>query len=297
MKIEVHSISKSFGSTKAINELSLSLDPGVIGLVGENGAGKSTLFRLLSGVMHPDKGVILIDGFEASTVQAKEKIFYLSDDPYAEKDATPASIYNLYSCFYKIDKEGYLSLLNELNLPLNKKIATFSKGMKRQTFIALSLNVDTEIMLLDEAFDGLDPLVVSIIKEKLLLKAEEGKLIFIASHNISTLDRLCERFVLLYKGSLAVNGQEQDMASSMVKYQAAFKGEFSEGKFKAYGFEVISYQKLGSIHNFVIKEDETRIEALRREEEPILLEQVPIAPDEAIALRMALARKESKEGE
>ena len=83
MKIEVNSISKSFGSTKAINELSLSLDPGVIGLVGENGAGKSTLFRLLSGVMHPDKGVILIDGFEASTMQAKEKIFYLPDDPYA----------------------------------------------------------------------------------------------------------------------------------------------------------------------------------------------------------------------
>ncbi len=162
--IEISNLTKRFDQVAAVDQLNLTISEGITGVVGENGAGKSTLFRLISGVIDPSEGEILVDGHRSDTKEAKEKIFFLPDNPYVPNGSYLKDIEEFYSCFYEIDSEKYHHMLEVFNLPTNKKVSTFSKGMRRQALIALALSVKTPYLFLDEAFDGLDPLVLETIK-------------------------------------------------------------------------------------------------------------------------------------
>ena len=296
MEIKIRNLTKKFDDVTAINNLNIDISEGVTGLMGENGAGKSTLFRLISDVIYPNSGEILIDNEPAKTKFAKESIFFLPDDPYCPKDAKIAGAYDFYSCFYNIDKEGFYSLVKEFDLPLDKRVATFSKGMKRRLFIALSLSVSCPILLLDEVFDGIDPLALESIKEKIVKLGTEGKTIVIATHNLACLDRLANRFLLLYKGNLKADGNEDDLSSNLIKYQIAYPSSLDEAFFANLGFKVVSFRQIGSIYNVVVMENKEAYEKLK-DKNPTLLEEVPLENDEVFASRMKLASMEGNEHE
>ena len=168
--IEIKHLSKSFGDKKVLEDLDLVIENGkVFGLVGINGAGKSTLLRLLSGIYKADSGNIYIDGEDVyENEKVKKNIFFLPDEPYYAANTTPLSLISLYETFYELDKEVYLNYLNGFALPLKKSMHNFSKGMKRQVFIALALAIKPKYLLLDEAFDGLDPLARLTFKRALI---------------------------------------------------------------------------------------------------------------------------------
>ncbi|MCR5079242.1 MAG: ABC transporter ATP-binding protein [Bacilli bacterium] len=289
--IECRNLTKSFGDLNAVDNFSLEFQPGVTGVVGENGAGKSTLFRTIAGIYEATCGEVYVDGHPSGSKEAKLNLFFLSDTPYAPHGATPVDIIDFYKGLHPLNKDRFLELIRNFGLPERKSISNFSKGMRRQVFIALALSMDAQYLLLDEAFDGLDPLVVEKIKGEIIQEGEAGKTILISSHNMPVLQRLADRFVLLHKGKISKDGKSEDIGTEFVKYQAAFKSEFNEEILTALGYQVVSFKRIGSVYHFVLISAQGVEEKLESAFHPLFLEKVAIDPDELIVLEMMLAEK------
>ncbi len=289
--IEIKNLTKRFGDLRAVDNLSIEFRPGVTGLVGENGAGKSTLFRCIAGVYNTDDGEVLIDGVSASTSEAKRKLFFLSDNPYCPHGANAKGIAAFYKGVAPLREERFYELLDMFGLPKEKGVGAFSKGMRRQLFIALALAMDCDYLLMDEAFDGLDPLVVEKIKGEIILAGEGGKTVVVSSHNIPVLERLADRFVLLHKGKLSKEGESEDIGTEFVKYQGSFDASFCAEAVEALGYKVVSFKKVGSICHIVLLNQEGIEDRLTEAFRPKFFESVPIDPDELLVLEMMLAQK------
>ncbi len=291
--IKICDVTKRFDKTVALDRLTLEIGDGITGLVGENGAGKSTLLRCICGILNPDDGDISIDDYARKTLEAKKEIFFLSDYPYSPKAGTIDSIYEFYSCFYDFDLDRFHEILSHFSLPPKGKVTDFSKGMRRQLFIALSLAARSKYLLMDEAFDGLDPLALDEIKGEIIREKQSGRCIVVSSHNISALEKLADRFVILSKGRLAENEETQTLGRSFVKYQAYFEKDPTQEELSSL-CSLISYRKVGSVLNFVIEEDSEAIEKIKNAFSPKFIEKVEIDSDELVALAMLKARKGEK---
>ena len=294
--IEVSGVSKYFGTVKAVNGFSAKLATGVIGLVGENGAGKSTLFRLISGVYQSDAGSIMVDGFDCQSKEAKARVFFLSDDPLTPHGMDALETLRFYQGLGNFDEEEFKTIISRFGLPMNRPIAsTFSKGMRRQAFIALALSSTAPYLLLDEAFDGLDPLSLETIRKELIRKAKEGKTIIISTHNVTVLHRLADRFLLLSNGRLTKDGDAQHLGVEFIKYQAVFPKKIEQEDLVLLGYRVVSFRYVGSVCHYVVLDEKRDEAAVREAFKAILLETVPIDPDELMALEMLLAKTEGGE--
>lgn len=289
--ISIKNLTKTFGSVKAVNDLTIDIYPGINGLIGENGAGKSTLLRLISDVYQQDNGEITVDELSNKDISVKNNIFYLSDNPYAPHSMNVEQVYDLYATLFDLDRNTFEGIMKKLKLPFDRKVSTFSKGMRRQFFIAIALSAKAEYVLLDEAFDGLDPLVLDVIKQEIIKEADH-KTYIISSHNISSLERLCDNFILLSKGRCKKNSDMEHLGENFVKYQILTKEEIKEEDLQAVAIRTLTFKKLGSIYNIVtygaIDEDK-----LKEKYHVILCERIPIDPDELIALEMLNARKDN----
>lgn len=291
--IEIQNLTKTFGNVKAVNNLSVTINEGINGLVGENGAGKSTLLRLIADVYQQDSGKILLDGNSHFNIDVKKNVFFLSDDPYYPNGATIEETFEFYTTLFDLDEEVFKQLITNLDLPLRRKVNTFSKGMRRQFFVAIALASKAQYILLDEAFDGLDPLIMDLIKQTIAENAEKRTFV-ISSHNISSLERLCDTFIVLSKGQCVTNSNVEDISANYVKYQIIFKNKsVNKQTLESLGINVVSFRKLGSICNVVFAGDKD-IENLKATLETVLCEQIAIDPDEVIAIEMLNARKKKE---
>jgi len=295
--IEIKNLTKTFGSIVAVDNLSLTFDDGIYGVVGQNGAGKSTLFRLISDIYVKDAGSITIDGYDSSSEDGKKLIFFLPDTPYFEKFSRVSDMLALYGNFYDIDEDRFYSLIDTFKLPRNGRIGTFSKGMLRQTFLALALSVNVKYLFLDEAFDGLDPLILEVIKEEILKTRDLGRTIIASSHNVNTLEKLVDTFVMITKGKITGNDKNENIGQNYVKFQALFQNEVTEELLINNGIRVVSFRKYGSICNIVVLDEENIEELIQKVSPTILLERVPIDINEIITLNMMIAKKEAEENE
>ena len=165
--IEVKECSKAFGTVKAVNKA--TLDVGVrevFGLVGSNGAGKSTLLRMMAGIIKPDEGEIQIDGMSVyENEEAKKLFFYISDDSYFPANYTAMDLVRFYRNFYPQFRTRFFhELMEQFHLEENRRIATFSKGMKKQVLVIIGVCAATKYLFCDETFDGLDPVMRQAVK-------------------------------------------------------------------------------------------------------------------------------------
>lgn len=297
--IQISNATKRFDQKVAISSLSLDIDTGVIGLVGQNGAGKSTLLRMIAGVYQVDEGKILVDSFLNTSKESKELVFFLPDDPYAPINSDVNSVLEFYELFYQVDEDIFDNLVDKFTLPRKVKINKFSKGMKRLLFIALSLSINCRYLLLDEAFDGLDPLVLETVKEQIVrICKDKEKTVVVSSHNVTALEKLVNKFVVIHDGRLSKDGDLDSLGETFVKYQAIFKEAADEETLTQLGLNVLSYRKAGSIHNFVINNSKNvNVEKILDKLNPTLLENIAIDANEIILLQIALAKKESKHHE
>lgn len=290
--IEIKNLVKTFGSVRAVDDLSITVNSGINGLIGENGAGKSTLLRLISDVYQPDSGEIIIDGIKNNDISAKKEVFFLPDNPYAPHNSAVMQTFEFYSTLFDLDKDKFMEIMKKLSLPTDRKVSTYSKGMRRQLFIAIALSSNAKYALLDEAFDGLDPLVLATVREEIIKDADK-KTYIVSSHNISSLERLCDSFILLSKGRVGKNGDVEHLGENFVKYQILVKGQLEQKDLEALSYRVLSFKKVGSLCN-VVFHGEIDESIIRNKMDVILLEKIAIDPDELIALEMLDARKENK---
>ena len=289
--IEIRHLCKYFDQTKAVEDLTVTVAAGITGLVGQNGAGKSTLLRVIAGVYKPTSGEVYVNGNPCNSQLSKQEVFFLSDDPYAPRGANIAGTLDFYRGLCDVDVKEFYRLIDTFRLPLGRSVTTFSKGMRRQMFVALALSVKANYLLLDEAFDGLDPLVIDAIKGAIIHASEMGKVIIISSHNIFALQRLVDRFIVISNGRLAKEEDAQEMGTEFIKFQAAFQGQVDERDIARLGYTVVSFRRIGSVTHFVIVGTEHAQNAINDALHPLFLEPVPLDPDEIVMLEMKMAQQ------
>ena len=284
--IEIIGLKKSFKDKEVLDNINLKIEDGkVFGLVGINGAGKSTLLRLLCGVYKADNGSILIDGNEVyENEKVKKDIFFLPDEPYYSNNTTPLSLKDIYKVFYNLDEEKYLQYINLFQLPLKKSMNKFSKGMKRQVFISLALAIKPKYLLLDEAFDGLDPLARLTFKRALIDLIDEcNSTIIISSHSLRELEDICDSYGLLDNKNISSNGSIDEALTSVHKYQIAFEKEMSEEDFD---IKFKTFNKDGRIIKVVVKEDYNEFSKLINKYNPLLVDEIPIDFEELFIIEV-----------
>ncbi len=207
--ITIQNVSKYFDDLKALDQITANIGEGqVFGLIGTNGAGKSTLMRTMCGVLKPDEGSILIDDREVyENPEVKSQIFYISDDQYFFSNGTPSDMLKFYQTWYPaFDPERFKKLMGILNLDVNRKINTFSKGMKKQLSVLFGICAGTKYLLCDETFDGLDPVMRQTVKSLFIQEIDaRGLTPVIASHNLRELEDICDHIGLLHAGGVLLS--------------------------------------------------------------------------------------------
>ena len=208
--ISLKNITKSFGDFEAVKNLSIEINEGEIyGLLGSNGAGKSTTINILLGFLEPDRGEAFIDDIDVTTNvdSVRRKIGYISENvnlyPYL------TGIENL-NYFCKIAGEDYndealSKILNDCGLDsdaINKKVGSYSKGMRQKVGIAIAFAKKAKVLLLDEPASGLDPLASTELSSTLKSLAKKGTAVLMASHDIFRVRETCDRIGILKNGSL-----------------------------------------------------------------------------------------------
>ena len=275
--IEIKNLCHSLGGRLILNNINLTLDEGsIMGLVGINGAGKTTLLRLISGVYTADEGEIICDGLSIGDENARKNLFFLPDDPYFTGHTTGKSLFELYRVFYpEIDRKIFLEYMGEFGLDEKKPIRNFSKGMRRQLYIALALSVKPKYLLLDEAFDGLDPLARLAFKKAINRAAEEyGTSVLISSHSLRELEDFCDSYALIDKMTIASSGDIAERVNKYCKFQLAFFEDFSEKIF--FGLPVVSLEKTGRFARVVLEGNEDDMKAALEKLSPAIVEQMPM---------------------
>jgi len=279
--IKITNLSKNFGTKSVLNNLSLEIKEGsILGLVGINGAGKSTFLRLLSGVYKADNGTIMYNDEEVyENEKVKKQIFFLADDPYYTVNTKGIDLFHLYETFYDADEEVFMKYMDLFKLNPYKAINNFSKGMRRQLFIALAISVKPRYLLLDEAFDGLDPLARLAFKRAIIdLNAESKCTVIISSHSLRELEDICDTFGILDKGYIISSGEINEEIEKIHKYQIAFNKEMEENDFS--DLDLLSFTKIGRIVKIVVKGESEEIMKKLTDMKPLLIDEIEITFEE-----------------
>ncbi|MCI8638499.1 MAG: ABC transporter ATP-binding protein [Coprococcus sp.] len=297
--IEIRHITKCFDEVKALSDVLFSIPEGkVFGLLGTNGAGKTTLLRTIAGILECDEGEILIDGEKLSdSPEIKKKFFYLPDDPYYFAGATLEQTADFYARQYPdMEREKVSYMAEKLNLDGKRPIRTFSKGMKRQAFLILALCTNTEYLLCDEVFDGLDPMVTEVMKNLFRSKMEDGKLtVVVAAHKLQDLEDFCDDIGILHKGGMLLAGDMRKRAGRIHKIQCVFaKKQDADTSKEDRGMEerirekldILRYREEGYFTTILVRGKSSKIQEEIEKFAPIFWGEVPMTLEEIFVAEM-----------
>lgn len=280
--IEFQGLTKRFGSIEAVTQLTGQIqERNVFGLVGTNGAGKSTFLRIAAGIIKSDEGSILVDGEEIfENIEKKQRIFFLSDDMYFWPNATPREMMRYYSMFYPSYEETRFSqMMKQFGLDEQRRINTFSKGMKKQMSVILGICANTKYLFCDETFDGLDPVMRQAVKS--IFAAEIMNRDFtpvIASHNLRELEDFCDHVGLLHKGGMLLSKELGDMKENIFKVQCVLPEESRRAFLSR--VTVIKQEQRGSLTTFIARGTRDEIFGRLQEYEPVFWEILPLTLEE-----------------
>jgi len=280
--IEARQLTKNFGAITAVNNVTVSIGEGqVFGLLGTNGAGKSTLLRLIAGILREDSGSLTLDGgpvFEHP--ETKRHCFYISDDQYYFANAYPDQVADFYAAHYAgFDLPGFHKLLESFGLDRQRKINTFSKGMKKQLSLLAGLCANTPYLLCDETFDGLDPVMRQAVKSLFADGMDRrGLTPVIASHNLRELEDICDHVGLLHQGGLLLSRDLEEMKLNVHKVQAVF--EVNLMKDDLWPLEIVSLKDNGRLQTMLVRGERDKVEQAVATRRPIFMELLPLTLEE-----------------
>lgn len=281
--IEANMLHKSFGNIKAVNGISVTIKEGsVFGLVGTNGAGKSTFLRMLCGIYKPDQGSMQIDEMEVfENLKAKKKLFYISDEPYYFGNSTPNDMRKYYQSVYQeFNQSRFEDFLSKFELDKNRKINTFSKGMKKQLSILLGVCSNVKYLICDETFDGLDPVMRQGIKSIFAGELEaRGLTPIIASHNLRELEDICDHVGLLHKGGVILFKDLEEMKLNIHKIQCVFPDCDAEKK-ALEDMKILHIETRGSLALITARGSREDLLAKINAQNPVFAEIIPLSLEE-----------------
>lgn len=218
--IETKKLTKTYksrlaGKVNVVDNLDLTVEEGeIFGFLGPNGAGKTTTIKMLLGIIYPTSGEGYVLGKEIGDMDVHRVISYLPERPYYYEHMTGMELLKFYGSLFGInDRDKFQKLLERVNLAsdASKTISQYSKGMQQRIGLAQSLLNDPKLLFLDEPTGGLDPIAHTEIRDLILNFRDEGRTVFISSHELSEVERICDRVAIINYGKIAAQGRLDDL--------------------------------------------------------------------------------------
>lgn len=240
--IVIKNLNKYYGKLRAVSGININIKKGeIFGFLGPNGAGKSTTIRCLMGFIKPKSGVVSVLGYDMSkeSFEAKKSIGYLPGN---------IKLYDKWTGWEHIKffenvrgKSGNVNeLIKRLDFNPNPKFKTLSSGNKQKLGLILALMHNPKVIIMDEPTVGLDPLLQNEIYKILLEMRGQGSTVFISSHNLPEVDKLCDRVAIIKDGKLVAVENIKDLGDKKIyKIEVRFKDSFSPSQFKIKGVSSI----------------------------------------------------------
>ena len=216
--IEIKNLVKRYKSVVAVNDISLDVYEGeIFGFLGPNGAGKTTTIKTLLGLIFPSAGEVKVLGKPAGDIDVKVKVSYLPESPYFYEHMTAREVVGFYGGLFGLTGDAlakrvdYLLDMVGLQGAGTKSLRAFSKGMLQRVGIAQALINDPKVLFFDEPTSGLDPVAHRDIRNLIVHLKNEGRTIFLSSHQLSDVELVCDRVSILNKGKIRRLGTVSDL--------------------------------------------------------------------------------------
>lgn len=218
--LKIENLSKTFGSKKAVDNLSLHIKKGQIyGFIGHNGAGKTTTLKAIAGILQFDQGDIFIDGksIKNQPLECKKIMAYIPDNPDLYEYLTGIKYLNFIADVYSVSQQDRqerikkYSEMFEIADSLKEPISAYSHGMKQKLAVISALIHDPKLIIMDEPFVGLDPKASHLLKELMHDLCQAGGAIFFSTHVLEVAEKLCDQIAIIKKGKLIVSGNTQEV--------------------------------------------------------------------------------------
>ena len=218
--IEIKNVTKKYGNTKAVDNVSFNVNEGeIFAFIGHNGAGKTTLIKAITGIHDFDEGDILINGksIKEDTIECKKDMAFAADNPELYENMTAINFINFICDMYEVSLDDRKKNIDkyakmfEMEDKLGDTIKSFSHGMKQKIAIIAALSHNPKILIMDEPFVGLDPKAVFDIKEVMHEMVKDGKTIFFSTHILDVAEKLCSRVAIIKNGKLVKVGSIKEI--------------------------------------------------------------------------------------
>jgi ABC-2 type transport system ATP-binding protein len=277
--IECRGLTKYYGDVRGIDSLSLSVEEGeAFGFLGPNGAGKTTTIRTLLGLQSPTDGTATLLGADVRDADAlrdaRRRVGYLAADPGLDEDATGEQLVHLYGRLRGDARSG--ELIDRFDVPVDRRVGEYSRGNRQKLAIVLGFMHEPDLVVMDEPTSGLDPLMQERFYEFLDAERERGVTLFVSSHVLSEVRRVCERVGIIRDGRFVTVESVADLldrAGKRVRLRVA--GEVDPADFAFDGVhdlsvgETTTFTLTGRYDALVDALDGYHVEELEVEEAPL----------------------------
>jgi len=222
--ISTHGLSRNFGALTAVDNVTFSVAPGqFFGFLGPNGAGKSTTIKMLTGLLEPTSGSIEILGqpFGSSALDLKRQIGVVPEGMALMGRLTAPEYLHFVGRMYGLDRETTLRRTTELldfmqlSDETRKLVTDFSHGMQKKLALAAAVIHGPKVLFLDEPFEGVDAIAAGMLKAMLIGMINRGATIFLTTHVLEIVERLCSHVAIISKGRLVANGSLEDLRAGV----------------------------------------------------------------------------------
>jgi ABC-2 type transport system ATP-binding protein len=291
--ISVRNVNKAFDQTLALNGLDMNVKCGsAYGLVGANGAGKTTILKLITGVLKPDSGDILIEDLPVyENEPVKRRMAFIPDDLAYFGKYNPKDLRRFYASLYERWNDFlFWQVLGEFNLAKNIPLSRFSKGMQKQTAFALVLAAEPDYLILDEPVDGLDPIAKKIVWYYIMYAIKNRQMtVLVSSHNLRELEGICDSVGIINDGRMVLERELNEMRTDIHKLQisfgssASFTGEMNDSLTpeNAYeGLNIIHMERRGAVDIIIVRDAKDKLENWAGELRPVLFDPIPLTLEE-----------------
>jgi ABC-2 type transport system ATP-binding protein len=276
--LKVQNIRKTIEGTNVLENVSFTLQKGTIaGLLGRNGAGKTTLIRTMVGILSPDEGTVTYDNLDvAAHPEVKQRIAYVPDSTAIINSYSVKEIVKFYKLTYKNFDESYFNeLMERFGLP-NRRLRSYSKGMKALFAMILAFSTKAEYIILDEPTNGLDPIVKRNILQFIIEEvAERNITVIISTHHLEEIEKMADTLIMMKDNTIASVTSVEDAKHRFAKIQVAFERSLPQKLENLNNVKVLT--KTGKVYTLLIQGNISGTMEKFQKEQPLLLEELPMS--------------------
>ncbi|MDM5156269.1 ABC transporter ATP-binding protein [Bacillus sp. DX1.1] len=276
--LKVKNIQKTIDNQVVLNNISFTLQKGsIVGLLGRNGAGKTTLLRTLVGILDADEGTVTYDDMDVHKhPEVKQKVAYVPDSTNILNGYTVKEIAKFYKAVYEnFNEEYFYQLLERFSLP-EKRIRSYSRGMKALLAIILAFCTGVEYIILDEPTNGLDPIAKRQVLQFVIEEVAEREItILISTHHLDEVEKIADTIIILKDHTIASITTLEDTKSCYAKIQVAYERSLPQKLENLCNIKILN--QTGKVYTILIEGNVAVTLEKFHKEQPLLIEELPMS--------------------